>query len=183
MPRQKLDLSRPPRTSQNEVAALRQRATKAAAQSRARVSINIRVSVPLYKALVELSEEAHQPINTVALQCLEDGTRKYKSFSGSELNPFARITPLRQAPQTSHGHALSQTPMQRIAELARLKQPAAYTPVDDDAQDAALAQQVAETLASFPAGALIPSTPPLPDAVKEHSFESAHSETAEDTTV
>jgi hypothetical protein len=83
-------VTKPPKrqaTKVDEVAALRKRASAAAAMAKTTVPIAGRISVDLYKAMVELAEEFHVPIIQVIRQCLTDGVRKYKDLP-PEFTPF-----------------------------------------------------------------------------------------------
>jgi hypothetical protein len=144
----------PKRRPNNELAELRKRARTAGATARTSVSLQVRASVELYKALVELAEEYHQPISVIARQCLEDGARKYRDFSTPGLNPFGRVPVSRSHPQllqrpSSLASRLAPTPVRNVVE-----------PDEEDVEVAGL-ENYAEQLSKLPPGLVLPSAPPL----------------------
>jgi hypothetical protein len=154
-------LSPPPkRKPNNELAELRRRARTAGAQARTSVSLQVRCSVELYKALVELAEEYHQPISVIARQCLEDGTRKYREFSvpGVGFANAKRMAPVtRQIPGL-----LRDTPPGSLASRLRPPSVSGLVPNVDDTEEAVAGlEKYAEVLAALPMGLVLPSAPNL----------------------
>ncbi len=146
----------PKRRPNSELAELRKRARTAGATARTSVSLQVRASVELYKALVELAEEYHQPISVIARQCLEDGARKYRDFSTPGLNPFGRVPVSRSHPQ------LLQRPATSLAArfAPQPPRPGVPEPDEEDVEVAGL-ENYAEQLSKLPPGLVLPSAPPL----------------------
>jgi predicted transcriptional regulator len=165
-----IDISAPPKTAKDisEVDKLKRRAKKAAAAARASVPLSLRIPLPLYKALVELAEEYHQPISEIAKQCLTDGTRKYRDFQTARPAAFVNASPLvaRNYPQPqAQGDIIA-----RLQANARSSRPVlphsshqAVTPTQEE-MDTAVTESIFEGLAGIPAGALMPfgGRPPGP---------------------
>jgi len=109
----------------------------------------------LYKALVELAEEYHQPISVIARQCLEDGARKYREFSTPGLNPFGRVPVSR-----SHPNLLARPTGSLASRLSPVVRPVEPEPSEEEEAIAGL-ENYAEQLSKLPPGLVLPSAPPL----------------------
>jgi hypothetical protein len=158
-----------------EVTTLRKRADQAARRSRAGVNLTFRIPVPVYKRLIEMAEEQHTSVNQIAKECLVVGTGKYRDFAGGAVrDPFVRTTPLRAYPDLSATEAGPRAGENSVAARVKARRFEASkqflpprdpeAPVPDD-----VSYLLDEALARIPAGALLPSTPPLLPPREEES--------------
>jgi hypothetical protein len=140
-------ITKPPKraaTKRDEVAELRKRASAAAAMAKTTVPIAGRISLDLYKAIVELAEEFHTPVIQVIRQCLTDGVRKYKDLP-PEFAPFA--SPSRTAATLRAAPSL----------LTRVRNTqAALEEVSEEEEVVSQFEKLLEN-SEFPLGALTPS--------------------------
>jgi hypothetical protein len=139
--------------AQGEVAELRARAARVASQSRATISLTLKIPVDVYRALVELAEEYHQKISGVAIQALKDGVRKYKDFSDPTLpSPFRQPTPLRGFAKELTGPPLSV--IDRVLQKQAEEEPEVPAALNLEAIMAGLKKLTPE--------AIMPQAPPAP---------------------
>lgn len=78
---------------------LKARAKKQNILAKQQVIVTLRISVPAYKACVELAEEYNVSVAEIQRQCLDDGIRKYRDFNSPyAANPFRPVKPFQAFP-------------------------------------------------------------------------------------
>lgn len=146
-----------------EVQRLRARANKAAAESKANITLTLRIKLGLYKALVEEAERRHIRVSEVATFVMESILLGEPGKRAQRMSAIVDTTPLRAYPEAFNSERLAD----RIARQAAEERPVIKYEDLEIEEPTVLQKATLARMANIPAGALMPQSPPLPKRQEE----------------